>query len=75
MSRRVNYVLLVNVAGVLFTTHSEGRTDQAFRRMLEWAIALVPGTIKIRSCFFIVRIAGQSSAMFNLNIDCYQVLC
>jgi phosphoglycerate dehydrogenase-like enzyme len=24
---------------VLFTTHSAGRTDQAFKRMLEWAIA------------------------------------
>ncbi|MBP3898870.1 MAG: glycerate dehydrogenase [Mogibacterium sp.] len=26
-------------ARVLFTTHSAGRTDQAFKRMLEWAIA------------------------------------
>ena len=24
---------------VLFTTHAAGRTDQAFKRMLEWAIA------------------------------------
>ena len=26
-------------ARVLFTTHSAGRTDHAFKRMLEWAIA------------------------------------
>lgn len=24
---------------VIFTTHAAGRTDQAFKRMLEWAIA------------------------------------
>lgn len=24
---------------VIFTTHAAGRTDQAFRRMLEWAVA------------------------------------